>query len=482
MLCTWCGMESVTTDQCSWCHRVFSTAPAETSLPAEARAETGVEASAATPVSQESSVPSSDAPPVEEESPIAPWTIAPPAPAVPIPTPPASANADPEADRPIIGVRRPADRRSGPHRPAPGMPPAAPRTSSPGVAHSGPASRNTARTPAPAMPAPLGVNRAGSGAARSPAPATGKTRPVPAAPLTASPAAGQASESAPVATRPVPTSRPAVPAALTGARTARAESSAPAGLAATVAPPDAGRKRTELGDAEVNVPSLGTFTPAQSKYYVGQLVDPISGAHYDSETGQPTAAPMGTAVAGDGMPLSADESIEIIEETESGLPALMRYLGAFAVILGVTALFAFAYPTSYVMPMLTAEFFAAMLLPILRVAPWADEDSGDVVLFILLTLACGPVVALVIYGVLSLLRQDTNPGILGCLAVALVVRVTVDLARWASDPTVVTLSPAQYAPFAEVGHFDLRAILINWSGMVALAGWYMASIFHRLDE
>src|SRR5947209_428777 len=94
MFCKWCGMESVTTDQCSWCHRVFSTAP--TGTPDTEARHDDLHDETALPDSRTESV---KAPPddsaMEEESEKAPWTISPPVPvAPPAPLPPPTATTD----------------------------------------------------------------------------------------------------------------------------------------------------------------------------------------------------------------------------------------------------------------------------------------------------------------------------------------------------------------------------------------------------
>jgi hypothetical protein len=91
---------------------------------------------------------------------------------------------------------------------------------------------------------------------------------------------------------PVSTSRTALPTALLGG--ARAASPATdlaegaatmeGGLAEGISLPPA-----VPTSPEASAPQFGTFTPAKSKYYPGQVVDPVSGTHYDSDTGRPVA-------------------------------------------------------------------------------------------------------------------------------------------------------------------------------------------------
>ena len=172
----------------------------------------------------------------------------------------------------------------------------------------------------------------------------------------------------------------------------------------------------------------------------------------------------------------------LADDGPTPMALLTRYLGVFALILLATGLLAFVAKRFYIVPMLIAMFVSALLLPILRVTPWADEGSDDLIWFVLLTLLFGPVVALIIYGVMAAARQDFNPSILGCLAVAALARVTAELA---SGGVAIGHLIQATSPFGSLGHIDARLVemlLLNWAGFAALAGWYAASSFHKEDE
>ncbi len=224
----------------------------------------------------------------------------------------------------------------------------------------------------------------------------------------------------------------------------------------------------------MHVPPYGLFPTTQSKYYPGQMVEPVSGTHYDSETGLPTHVqphPNGATSAQhqqvvlhwDNAPATTDAN------------RVLRFVGVFAAILALAGLVAYAFSSIYVVPLVIAMFLGGLLMPVMRVVPWADEDADDAFLFLLLTLVGGPLVALVVYGVIALMRQNANPAILGGLTVALAARVVVDVCAG-------VFALGHLNPFAQVGHFDWRMLLINWAGLMTMAGWYAASVFHKLDE
>jgi hypothetical protein len=476
MFCKWCGMESVTTDQCSWCHRPFTTTAETTATKsAESKAETSVVETEPTVVLAGDAV---SAPPVAattetaESEPTevkAPWDNAP-APestSTPEPAAPKVASASPP---PVIGVRR----RSGAHVPAPAMPPRAASAAS---------GQSATRSPVPAPAAPPGMapRRPGSsapGRPHTPAPpipaAAARSGAAPAAPIANRTVETPQAAAAPPTAVPASTSRTALPSSLLGgARTTAplADSVEPppaveGGLADGVAIPPAVSSATDA-----NVPQIGLFTPAKSKYYAGQVVDPVSGTHYDADTGKPTA----TAKKPERR--REDKEIEFNWDTA---PVTMgklvaRFLGVFAILLAAGSAIAYLAPAAYVVPLLLVNFIGGLLLPVMRAVPWQDEDSDDVFLMIVLTLAFGPIVSLVIYSVLTAVRQDGNPAMLGVMGVAALTRIGIGMATG-------TLSAWwQLMPFPLTG-WSATMMFVNWAGLVALVGWYFGNIFHKFDE
>jgi hypothetical protein len=80
------------------------------------------------------------------------------------------------------------------------------------------------------------------------------------------------------------------------------------------------------------------------------------------------------------------------------------------------------------------------------------------------------------------MRQTVNPGIVGCMTVAALTRLVVSLAAREVPAAQVI---AQTMPLAHLDHLDIsliKMLLKDWAGMLALAGWYAAGVFHKLDE
>jgi hypothetical protein len=158
-----------------------------------------------------------------------------------------------------------------------------------------------------------------------------------------------------------------------------------------------------------------------------------------------------------------------------------RFSAIFAVMLVIEGALSYLlrHGPAESLPLLVTEIVGALLLPILRVVPWAEEDNSDLVLFILLNLMFGPLVALMAYGLFSLVRQDVNPGIMGCLIVA-------SLSYGVYMAIQDSLSLTATMPFGQLNHqLGLKLVqqlLLDWSGLLTLVGWYVASTFRKLNE
>jgi len=446
MLCKWCGMESATTDQCSWCHRPLSTA-----APEEDQTGTGeAVAQGQAPVSLRKGPLLASAPEPSESAaessakgragaviaPRAPW-----APAAPAPPPAQSGTVGAESGpRPMASPLKSG--KGGPRMPAPGMPPIRPST---GVPKGAPAVPHR-HVPAPAILPISQQNRAGGNMPKSPYAPQGPVMAGGARPgggsLAPEPAmSGSASHAASIAD--------GMPVA------------EPGGLADGVAAP-----RSPGAAAEMNVPAMGAVAVEQSKYYPNQAVDPASGTHYDTASGRPTDAP----------PVKKAPEVEIEWESPatSMTTLVVRYLFAFAGVLIITALLAHAYKDHYVVTLLVSLFISGMLLPVMNVAPKQRDDSDDVWLYVGLTMIFGPAIGLIIYGVFGLIKQSANPAIVGCFIVTILTQLAVYLS---ASPTQLLFGP----PWVQQG-FELRTLFVNWCGFAAMVGWASANIFHRFDE
>lgn len=536
MLCKWCGMESSTTDKCSWCHRPFAT-PGPVS-PTAPHPQPAPRPGPPVPLRRAQSPLAPLEPPGDddmEDSPLAHGRSAPAAPRAPmIPgaaEPPSARVAPDVPEGAPAAPARPAVRgaKGGPHFPAPGIP--------------------QMRTPAPAPgPAPISGRAASPGQSSAPAPMAAR----PAAPNRPLPAPGMPQVRVPIATGPAPTqSRPHVPApgmpplrpsstpvplqnrhvpapgmpqgtqqnrsGPTPGSTSTGRGAGPAvapGQRPAVPPamlrqpapyqtaPTAPERMHETDAAKpmvhTHAASIAHGMPAMES---GGLADGMSAPksfaqpaelrapalntiHAEQSkyyTGQMVDPTSGTHYDGaTGRPTSAAPvtkagDIELVWDDAIPMTTLVaRYLCALAGIVGITCLLAHAYKEYYVITLLAALFVAGVLLPIMNVVPKQRDDSDDVWIFALLIMVMGPSIGLIIYAVIGLLRQSANPAVIGCFVVSIVIQLAVYLSAF---PTLLVFGP----PWVQQG-FDVRPLLLNWAAFAALAGWASANVFHRFDE
>ncbi|MCW3100559.1 MAG: hypothetical protein JWL77_6177 [Chthonomonadaceae bacterium] len=243
------------------------------------------------------------------------------------------------------------------------------------------------------------------------------------------------------------------------------------GLAAGIA---AGKRPAE----RTGIPALGNFTPVNSKYYTGQVVDPLSGNQYDSVTGRTTSTASQPA---------SDEIVLQWDDPTSTPMHIGRFAMAFAGLLAGMALLTHLVPDYAAIPLVIAMFAAGILLPMMHAVPFQSDDSDDLVWLILLTLLFGPSIGLLIYSVKAFLLRDMNIAVLGLLTVSFLGYIAFQLASPLPPATpdtaegffnIVKLAP----PWSQVGRYGYTALLYNWAGLIAMVGWFVGNVFHKLDE
>ena len=442
MLCKFCGMDSATTDVCSWCGKPL--AAAQTADAATTAPLADVPAPANTrPVAPLLSLDAEDVPPASSN------TIA---------------EAAPSVNRRIAPAMPVGSKLRGP---APAVPPLSARPAS--SAPTTPGNMEAAFTPtAPPVTSPL----AGADLNAAAGNLAGETYP----PRAASPQAAFLS-SAPLQ------SAPAEGAALIGSVPSLAPSATPAAPALLNAPVSGERTGTTIGGTEDSRAgrdvSSRTLNARPTVDMTGDVAIGTVAAPQRTIDDAPAVEPKPTM---DAAQRKAAVDAALADGGPTPMELLTRYAGVFALILLGVGLLSFAVKSFYIVPMVIAMFAGGMLLPILHVTPWADEDSDDLVWFVLLTLLFGPVVSLIIFGMVALVRQEFNPSILGCFIVAGLTRIVGELASGGVGiPHLISAT----SPFGSLGHIDahlVEMLLLNWAGFAALAGWYAAGSFHKEDE
>lgn len=508
MFCKWCGLESETTDSCSWCGKVFS-APATVAKPD-------------TPQDQPASAPIAEA---HTPQPYGAPLVAPPFGDVPgdddltaLPldgpfAPGPSVTPDAQPDQPSAGAI-PIKGRSGldpstgvipiarrPGSPEPGAPPAAPAgptdpqaepgrptvspIDQPDIARpisgpQGPIPPKTTHAPgAPGAPLPAGQRRidltgapADGGGTPPSIAASGKTwycR-----------FCGMQSDTADLCSwcrhdlksLPPTGGKPIHVISARGGNQPRrgGPAGAPAGPGPKSAPGATGHVRTEVRPTGATPaaapaqspngagrPAMGSFQAGKSKYYADKVFDPVSQTHYDADSGRvEDLAPT-----------------KIVTEETSDIHQLGIYSGVFAFVLLASGLAGHYLPHSYLIVLGLATFIAGILMPVFRVAPFMADDSTDLAVFLGLMLIFGPFVGAMGYGLLWIIRGDANPAVVGIFLTYLLVRIVAD---------------------ATTGHdlgdlfkkmlpdLDETSFAVRWMPLAGLIGWLCADPFKKPDE
>ncbi len=446
MLCKFCGMDSATTDVCSWCGKPLGAVQVTDPAP---------------------TVPASAVPAPPDTRPAAPL-LSLDAEDAPLLSPDTAATGAPLLNRRIAPAMPVGGKLRGP---APAIPPPSARTSS-----SAPATPVGIEAASPAVPSPAAAPLAGSLAGADLNAATGdpagETYPLRAAPHRA----------ASLTSAPLP-STSAEGATLIGSVPSLAPPAAPASPALLNAPVLGERMGTTAGGTEeIKTGRDVSSRPLNVRPAVDMTGDVAIGTVAAPQRAIDDAPALEPKPTMDAAQRKAAVDAALADGGPTPMELLTRYAGVFALILVGVGLLSFAVKSFYIVPMVIAMFAGGMLLPIMHVTPWADEDSDDLVWFVLLTLLFGPVVSLIIFGLVALVRQEFNPSILGCFIVAGLARVVGELA---SGGVGIHHLISATSPFGSLGHIDahlVEMLLLNWAGFAALAGWYAAGSFHKEDE
>ncbi len=148
----------------------------------------------------------------------------------------------------------------------------------------------------------------------------------------------------------------------------------------------------------------------------------------------------------------------------------IQYLGCLVVIVILSLLVLRQLPSTYLFVMGAANFASCILMPLIGVAPFGEDDSEDIALGLGLFLIMGPLAGGIIYSVIGMIKQSVNPAIIGVLLTYLIIRLNLDVFLHRSLEFMLPWQGgiAEYAPQALV--------------LAGIAGWYAAGVFHKHDE
>ncbi len=235
----------------------------------------------------------------------------------------------------------------------------------------------------------------------------------------------------------------------------------------------------KLEEPSIAAPAVVENEPVEPR---GTMFPPVSAVQQNAAA-KPVEAPRKRVHVDD---LEIDE----VKIHRSPAVGLAMYVGIMVPVLGLLAAVGHFLPAVYVIGWIAAQFAGGLLLPLLRVTPFSDEDSDDIALAVVLTFLFGPAAGFVIYLLIGLLKQNINASIAGCLFVATLCRITVDVARpqaGAMNIVHVLMYTMPFTPIHNAEHLALgwpliRTLLLDWMSLVTLLGWIAAVMFRKLDE
>jgi len=194
----------------------------------------------------------------------------------------------------------------------------------------------------------------------------------------------------------------------------------------------------------------------------------------------PAASPMGPATPPPptyttSAPPNPGGGVRILYEIDLGLPFGLRLEKFLAISLPLAAInlaVLFFNPTFYLWSALTFFFLIGIWLPVSGVVKnLDDEDYRDSAIAVVLGLLCGPVIALILYGVamgiLSLtLKIDSNWSVFGILLTYVLFDILFRMALFVTD----------YGELSEMFGAGI-AFATNLPVLALFAGWFMGGFF-----
>lgn len=182
---------------------------------------------------------------------------------------------------------------------------------------------------------------------------------------------------------------------------------------------------------------------------------------------------------------SKEVDLSLLPPPASRLPVIGRFVSFFLPVLLIQAALTYFLPKFYVIPWLGALVIGALLLPVLRVTPFPDEDPDDMAMFVILTLLFGPIAGLTIFAVIGALRQSINPALVGCFIVAICSLFVNAITLHSGNLGHTILYTMPFTPFTAktvIGWPVIKVLLLDWMSLITLVGWYMSTSFRKLDE
>jgi hypothetical protein len=161
---------------------------------------------------------------------------------------------------------------------------------------------------------------------------------------------------------------------------------------------------------------------------------------------------------------------DVVRERRDLALQIVEYLGWTLLMTTLAIMLTHKYHGMYLIAMGIANFASCIMMPLIGVAPFGEDDSEDLALAGGFYLILGPPVGGIVYSVIGAIKQGVNPALVGIFITYVLIRLNMD--HFAAK-NLRDMLPMQGGIMGFFTH------LIFLAGM---AGWYAAGIFHKPNE
>ncbi len=148
-----------------------------------------------------------------------------------------------------------------------------------------------------------------------------------------------------------------------------------------------------------------------------------------------------------------------------------KYLALAFPVMVLSLIWVHFAPNAYILVTCIDLFILGMFMGIFRAVPSFDDEYTDVSVVLIVCVMFGPLLALMGYGILCLIRQDGNPAIFALFVLYYFVSITIGIAFQSSVNSLGLI--------VSFGMFNLLGFLVVF---LCFAGWLCSSFFIPLDE
>jgi hypothetical protein len=148
-----------------------------------------------------------------------------------------------------------------------------------------------------------------------------------------------------------------------------------------------------------------------------------------------------------------------------------KYLAIAFPLLALSMFLVHRAPHLYLWIAMADLFFMGLAMGATRTIPAYEDSFADCTIVLVLCFLFGPLLALIVYGIVGLVKQEFNTAVLSLLALTLGVPYVLNLA--------FISSATQASQFVLFGLFSLMWFV---AVVVAFAGWILSSFFRPIGE